>query len=624
MIKVGEEAPDFQERTTLGRGVWLRNLRGRVVILTFFAPGSTAEAGAFRAEYDGMRGLGAEVLGLSPDDFEAQCRVAAELEVKLPLISDTAGRIAASYGVSLVPGVGRRVSVVVGPHGLVEAVFDGASGPEQHVAELVRFLRARRAGSAADLGERESRAPGEVIAGRYLLQSRLAEGGIGEVWRAEHVHLKQQLAIKLLKDDTTQDPAWIASVLERFRFEAQVSAMLAKKTNHVVAVVDAGDCEAGPFLAMEFIAGKTLLDELDERGPSDPDRFGRVLEQVVDALTAAHAAGVVHRDLKPSNILVQEVTARADVTGPMSLAALRGGPFVKVADFGIAKTAEGALGLDRPKDTAVTVLVGTPDYMSPEQLRGGEKPDPRMDVWALGVVSYQMLTGFMPFEAASTTALMVEVLVRPFVAATKRRPELPRGLDAWFDRALAKKASDRFTTALEMLEAYRDVVPCAEGLPGAGPSGRRSSASSLPRIIAPTGTAPPTSVPSSPVAVAASPVTGASRPRIVPIAALAMLVAVVTAIAAGWLLLSRAPDAGPDLASSGASAAAAAVPPPLASPAPSASPTLAPSPSATPALASAVPSGTVSARRRPPPPPRSTARAKPPPRPGGHDPSSVF
>jgi eukaryotic-like serine/threonine-protein kinase len=278
---------------------------------------------------------------------------------------------------------------------------------------------------------------------RYRLKQRIAEGGIGDVWLAEHLHLKQNVAIKFLKEGLTADPEAARSALERFRFESQVSAMLALRTPYVVKVHDAGDSEAGPFLAMEFVPGRSLAEELRTHGPMNPARLGAILEQVANALGAAHAAGIVHRDIKPANILVCD-----EPGGSLS---------VKLVDFGIAKTTNLRLPLDRPKDTGVTAMMGTPGFMSPEQLQGG-RAHPTMDVWALGVVAYKLLTNTVPFPAESTTDMVDKVLNEPFPPPSSRRSGLPIALDAWFSRALAKDPADRFATPKEMCEAYRAAL----------------------------------------------------------------------------------------------------------------------------------------------------------------------
>ena len=313
------------------------------------------------------------------------------------------------------------------------------------------------------------RSPGEIVAGRYRLLERLAMGGIGEIWVAEHLHLKQEFALKFLKEELLASPAAAGDILERFRFESQVSAMLGSKTRHIVSVHDAGDSEAGPFLAMEFVSGCSLADELNASGPMPPARLAIILDQVADALAAAHAAGIVHRDIKPANILLRDEPD--------------GSIFVKLADFGIAKATNLELPLDRPKDTTAMTLVGTPDFMSPEQVRG-DNVQPATDIWALGVTCYKLLTGALPFQSQSRIARLSKILLDPFPPPSSRCLGLTAAIDAWFSRALAKDPEDRFRSVKEMSAAFTRAIDGREDseLAITLPRARRAGAASSPDL----------------------------------------------------------------------------------------------------------------------------------------------
>lgn len=449
MINVGDDAPDFLVRSTLDRSIWLRSLRGRPVVLHFF-PKPHAEAGfkpieRFSEGYAEIRSCGAEMIGIVLDDLDPRPDGPAPPKVRFHLVSDHLTQIARTYGVfRRLAGGDRPISFGISEAGMVEVVFELDPAAEKPSDEVVKWLRSRVPVDHEALPLRASRLPGEIIADRYRLKRRLAEGGIGVVWVAEHLELRQEVAIKLLKESTRADPDHAIHVLERFRHEAQVSALLGRRTVHVVQAQDAGFSEVGPFLVMELIDGRTLADEIDTMGPLAPERLLPILEQVAEALTVAHEVGVVHRDLKPTNILL--------VTQP------KGGVLAKVADFGLAKTINQELTIDRPQETGESTVVGTVDFMSPEQLRAGQKADPRMDVWALGVVAYEALTARLPFEGPSVHAIMAKIVSQPFARATSRRPTLPPALDAWFDKALAKDVKARFANPQELVAGYRRAL----------------------------------------------------------------------------------------------------------------------------------------------------------------------
>ncbi len=287
-------------------------------------------------------------------------------------------------------------------------------------------------------------APGMLIAGRYRLERYLARGGMAEVWAAQHEGLRSEVAIKFVDANLTNDATTAPYALERFRFESQISAKISSKTRHVVAVHDSGEENGVPYLVMELVNGRTLEDEIEGRGAMTPARFADVLDQVADALEAAHALGIVHRDLKPSNLML------IDQPG--------GGFLVKVADFGVAKSLRADIALDRPRETAHGELVGSPAFMSPEQIVGDVKLDGRSDLWSLGVVTYEALTGGPCFGGANVPELMMSIGKGIYRPPSQLRDDLPRGIDGFFARVFATKPDDRYPTARAFAAAFRALI----------------------------------------------------------------------------------------------------------------------------------------------------------------------
>lgn len=295
---------------------------------------------------------------------------------------------------------------------------------------------------------------GSIIAGKYCLLSQLGRGGMGEVWSAEHLTLNTKVAVKFLSMGATGAAARIA--LERFRFEAQVSAQLGQRTSHVVAVHDADSDISGPFLVMEHVPGRTLRAELTRKGQLDLATVADIVDQMTEALSVAHGLGIIHRDLKPSNLLLVE---RPD-----------GSFHVKVADFGIAKALRAELDVDRPDDTSDGWMLGSPPYMSPEQMLGGGTVDAHTDMWATAVIVYEALTGRLPFPGRVAAEIIVNIANGGFEAPSRFRPSLPPEVDHWFRRALAHNGCDRFASMEELARELRIAV-----------SARRSRF--LPRVV---------------------------------------------------------------------------------------------------------------------------------------------
>jgi eukaryotic-like serine/threonine-protein kinase len=286
-----------------------------------------------------------------------------------------------------------------------------------------------------------------IVAGAQVTPSvrllrPLGEGGMGSVWVAEHLTLRTEVVVKFMSSDLARDPSNIG------RFSREAAAAAAVKTPHVVQMLDHGTTEDGtPFIMMELLAGEDLRHHLRRRRVVAPRELALVVAQVCKALSGAHAAGVVHRDIKPDNIFLCQGSDDE--------------VFVKLLDFGVAKTS-GAGGLDNGTKTGS--VVGTPYYMSPEQLLAERTIDFRTDLWSLGIVVFEALTGSLPFDAPTIGALAIAVTHGELPIPTQKNPSLPAGLDGWFRRACARKREDRFASAKEMSDSFQlaaGITPAA-------------------------------------------------------------------------------------------------------------------------------------------------------------------
>jgi eukaryotic-like serine/threonine-protein kinase len=269
---------------------------------------------------------------------------------------------------------------------------------------------------------------GHRLADRYVLESLIATGGMGAVWRGRDEILGRAVAIKVLHDQLARDP----DLLERFRTEAVAAARLSHPG--VIRVFDTGLDGATCYIVMELVEGPTLSESLAQRGPLDPSEAVRIARHILDALSHAHAAGVVHRDVKPTNVLT-------------------GDHAVKVTDFGIAKAA-----FARGDLTATGKLLGTAKYLAPEQA-AGSPVDGRADLYALGVVIYEMLTGRVPFEAETDLATAMLRLTEVPTPPRALRAGIPRDLERVVMRALSRDPEERFQSAEEMSSALERVTP---------------------------------------------------------------------------------------------------------------------------------------------------------------------
>jgi serine/threonine-protein kinase len=354
-----------------------------------------------------------------------------------------------AYGV-LVPNTRRRSLVVVAaltavPRSAVVAAAvanpvlrDGRHLPPLVVqwalimlfpAAIAVFAAARADALQRRAFEAERRA--EQV-GQYALKRKLGEGGMGEVWLAEHRLLKRPCAIKFVRPEQAMHPAAAA------RFAREVQAVTGLTHANTVRVYDYGRAEDGSFFyVMEYLDGPTLEELVRRGGPLTPGRVVYLLRQVCGALAEAHAAGLVHRDLKPGNIIVASLGGQRDVT--------------KLLDFGLVQD------LSADADARLTrtgTVLGTPAYMSPEQAAGESAVDARGDVYGLGAVAFFALTGRAPFQGKTLGQLLAAHRSEPPPPLTQLRPDVPADLAEVVARCLAKDPNDRYQSAADLDRAW--------------------------------------------------------------------------------------------------------------------------------------------------------------------------
>jgi serine/threonine-protein kinase len=285
---------------------------------------------------------------------------------------------------------------------------------------------------AAPLQRMEDPHVGQTLAGKYRVEKLIKHGGMGSVYRGKHVLMDKTVAIKVLRPSLAVDNAVVA----RFSREAKAASKISHP--HAVSVTDFGEAENGVvFLVMEFLDGRTLKEAISQEGAFSGDRAVEIVRQVAGALDAAHSQGVVHRDLKSENIM---------------LVRHNGDEWAKVLDFGIAKIQQPE-GLRDVEITEANLVVGTPQYMSPEQCSQTGPLDPRSDVYSLGIIIFEMLTGRVPFTGESPTVIMMKQVQDPPPSVLLSRPDLPAAVDDVIKRALAKQPVDRFQTAGDLSAA---------------------------------------------------------------------------------------------------------------------------------------------------------------------------
>ncbi|HWZ89167.1 MAG TPA: serine/threonine-protein kinase, partial [Polyangiaceae bacterium] len=276
--------------------------------------------------------------------------------------------------------------------------------------------------------------PGQILLGKYRIERVLGVGGMGVVVAATHVQLEERVAIKFLLPEALGHGEAVA------RFVREARAAVKIKSEHVARVSDVGTLENGaPYIIMEYLEGSDLAGLVQARGPLPIEEAIEALLQACEAIAEAHSLGIVHRDLKPANLFV---IRRADGT-----------PSVKVLDFGISKlTGPPGSGSDMSM-TKTSAIMGSPLYMSPEQMASSRDVDARTDIWALGVILFEILTGRIPFEADSMPQLCAMILQSPTPPLRRFRPDAPEGLERVIFHCLEKNRAQRYATIADLAAA---------------------------------------------------------------------------------------------------------------------------------------------------------------------------
>jgi serine/threonine protein kinase len=275
---------------------------------------------------------------------------------------------------------------------------------------------------------------GHVLLGRYRLEVMLGAGGMGTIWRAQHLVLNAPVAVKVIDRTVIPDE----ETLSRFIREAQSAAAL--RSPHVVQILDYGIDGKVPFIAMELLEGENLAQRIKRTKRLTPQDTARVLSHIGRAISRAHEAGIVHRDLKPENVFLVKNEDEE---------------IAKVLDFGVAKVERHAL--SEGTRTRTGSILGTPFYMSPEQAQGNRTVDSRTDLWAMGVIAFECITGKRPFYSDGLGDLVLAICVRD-IPLPSSIASVPVGFDAWWHRAVARDPEKRFQSARELTESLREAL----------------------------------------------------------------------------------------------------------------------------------------------------------------------
>lgn len=366
---------------------------------------------------------------------------------------------------------------------------------------------------------------GEVLAGKFRVERVLGVGGMGVVVAARHIQLDERVALKFLLPEALAS----SNAVERFIREARAATKI--KSEHVARVMDVGTFETGqPYIVMEYLDGVDLSQLLESQGPLPPNEVADLVLQACEVIAEAHALGIVHRDLKPANLFLTRF--------------LDGSPCIKVLDFGISKVT--LPGQDQAALTKTSAMMGSPLYMSPEQMSSARSVDARTDIWSLGAIMYELLTGGPPFSAESLPELCAKILQEEPPPVLTRRADVPAAFAAVVERCLTKSREQRYQTVGDL------AVAMAEFSPQGGESVRRVTrmsrvTDSVPKpepsmlASAPTLAQPAVAAPQQPAStgVAWGETKPGDKPRRGPLLIAAALFAATALVSAGGLGLWR-------------------------------------------------------------------------------------